>query len=100
MIKLLIVDDEKTIRETIAKLIDWEKLGITLIGSAENGLEALNIILDESPEIVMTDIRMPGLSGLDLIRQIYDLNQDTQFIILSGYESFPDMMSSNMQRKQ
>ena len=38
MIKLLIVDDEKTIRETIAKLIDWEKLGITLIGSAENGL--------------------------------------------------------------
>ncbi len=88
MIKLLIVDDEKTIRETIAKLIDWEKLGITLIGSAENGLEALNIILDESPEIVMTDIRMPGLSGLDLIRQIYDLNQDTQFIILSGYDEF------------
>ena len=88
MIKLLIVDDEKTIRETIAKLIDWEKLGITLIGSAENGLEALNIILDESPEIVMTDIRMPGLSGLDLIRQIHNLNQDTQFIILSGYEEF------------
>lgn len=88
MIKLLIVDDEKTIRETIAKLIDWEKLGITLIGSAENGLEALNMILDESPEIVMTDIRMPGLSGLDLIRQIHVLNQDTQFIILSGYEEF------------
>lgn len=88
MIKLLIVDDEKTIRETIAKLIDWEKLGITLIGSAENGLDALNMILDESPEIVMTDIRMPGLSGLDLIRQIHSLNQDTRFIILSGYEEF------------
>ena len=76
-------------------MIDWEKLGITLIGSAENGLEALNIILDESPEIVMTDIRMPGLSGLDLIRQIYDLNQDTQFIILSGYEEFEIRKGSN-----
>lgn len=88
MIKLLIVDDEKAIRQTIASLIDWKNLGITLIGSAQNGLEALNIILDESPEIVMTDIRMPGLSGLDLIRQIYELNQDTRFIILSGYEEF------------
>lgn len=88
MIKLLIADDEKIIRETISQLIDWEKLGIRLIGTAADGLEALNIIMDESPEIVMTDIRMPGLSGLDLIRQISALNQDTAFIILSGYSEF------------
>lgn len=88
MIKLLIVDDEKIIRETIASLIDWKKLGISLIGCAENGIDALSIILDESPDIVMTDIRMPGLSGLDLIRQIRELNNTTKFIILSGYEEF------------
>lgn len=88
MIKLLIADDEKIIRETISRLIDWEQMGIQLIGTAENGLEALNIILDESPEIVMTDIRMPGLSGLELIQQISSLNQDTEFIILSGYGEF------------
>lgn len=88
MIKLLIADDEKIIRETISRLIDWKKLGITLIGTAENGLDALNMILDESPQIVMTDIRMPGISGLDLIGQIASLNRGTEFIILSGYGEF------------
>lgn len=86
--KLLIADDERIIRESISKIIDWDKLDISLIGTAADGLEALNIIMDESPEIVMTDIRMPGLSGLDLIRQISVLNPDTQFIILSGYSEF------------
>lgn len=88
MIKLLIVDDERIIRETIASLVDWESLGITLIGTAENGIEAYNIILDEYPEIVLTDIKMPGLGGLDLIQRIHEINPDTQFVILSGYGEF------------
>lgn len=88
MIKLLIVDDEKIIRDTISRQINWEELGVVLIGTAANGLEALNIIMDESPEIVMTDIRMPGLSGLELIQRICALNKETEFIILSGYSEF------------
>lgn len=88
MMKLLIVDDERIIRETIASLVDWESLGITLIGTAENGIEAYNIILDEYPEIVLTDIKMPGLGGLDLIQRIHEINPDTQFVILSGYGEF------------
>lgn len=88
MIKLLIVDDERFIRETIAALIDWKALGIELIGSACDGIEAYNIILDEYPDIVMTDIKMPGLSGLELIQKIYNANNDTAFIILSGYDDF------------
>lgn len=88
MIKLLIADDEKIIRESISRIVNWEKLGIALIDTAADGLEALNIIIDESPEIIMTDIRMPGLSGLDLIRQISVLSPDTEFIILSGYSEF------------
>ena len=85
MIKLLIVDDERIIRETIASLIDWDSLGIFLVGTAENGIEAYNRILDDYPDIVLTDIKMPGLSGLDLIQRIKEINPDTQFVILSGY---------------
>ena len=88
MIKLLIVDDERIIRETIASLIDWDSLGIFLIGTAENGIEAYNRILDDYPDIVLTDIKMPGLSGLDLIQRIKEINPDTQFVILSGYGEF------------
>ena len=88
MLKVLIVDDEKIIRETIADLIDWDALSLQLIGTAKDGIEAYNIILDEYPEIVLTDIKMPGLSGLDLIQRIHAVNKDTQFIILSGYGEF------------
>ena len=68
--------------------MNWESLDITLIGTAENGIEAYNIILDEYPEIVLTDIKMPGLGGLDLIQRIQEINPDTQFVILSGYGEF------------
>ncbi len=88
MLKLLIADDEKIIRETISKLIDWKSLGISLMGTAKDGIEAYNMILDEYPDIVLTDIKMPGLSGLELIQKIYAVNKDTQFIILTGYSDF------------
>jgi len=88
MWKLLIADDERTIRETISSLIDWDNLGIKLIGLAQNGVDAYNIIIDESPDIVLTDIKMPGLSGIELIQKIYEINHKTKFIILSGYSDF------------
>ncbi|GEM_PF-48151 len=88
MIKLLIADDEKIIRETISTAIDWNSLGIELIGKAANGIEAYNTILDEYPDIVLTDIKMPGLTGLELIERIKKINHDTEFIILSGYDEF------------
>lgn len=88
MLKLLIADDERITRDTIASIIQWEKLGITLIGSAKNGIDAYNMILDETPDIVMTDIRMPGFSGLELVEAVSKTDLQTQFIILSGYEEF------------
>lgn len=88
MLKLLIADDEKTIRETIRSFIDWESLDIEVVGTAKNGIEAYNMILDLYPDIVLTDIRMPGLSGLELIEKMYEINKDMQFIILSGYNEF------------
>lgn len=88
MLKLIIADDERIIRETIANLIDWNSLGIELIGACCDGIEAYNMILDESPDIVMTDIRMPGLSGLELVERISQTSLNIQFILLSGFGEF------------
>ncbi|MGN0373132.1 MAG: response regulator, partial [Enterocloster sp.] len=88
MLKLLIADDERIIRETISTIIDWKKYDIEVTGLCSNGIEAYDMILDESPDIVLTDIRMPGMSGLELIKKISQTDLHTQFIILSGYGEF------------
>ena len=88
MLKLIIADDERIIRETISHLIDWNSIGIELTGVCKDGIEAYNMILDESPDIVLTDIKMPGLSGLELVQKISQTDLDTQFILLSGYGEF------------
>lgn len=82
MLRLIIVDDEKIIRESICSLIDWESLGIEVVGVCKNGLEAYDAILDSYPDIVLTDIKMPGLSGLELIEKLNDTREHIQFIIL------------------
>ncbi len=88
MIKLLIADDEKIIRETIYSIIDWNLLGIEVVGLCQNGHEAYSMIIDYSPDIVLTDIKMPGMDGLELIEKVYESDKNTQFIILSGYGEF------------
>ena len=88
MLKLVIADDERVIRETISRLIDWQSMGIELVGLCRDGIEAYNMILDESPDIVLTDIRMPGLTGLELVKEISQTDRQLQFIILSGYGEF------------
>ena len=88
MLKMIIADDERVIRESISRLIDWEKLGVELTGLCRNGLEAYDMIIDEDPDIVLTDIRMPGMDGLELIRKVSLMDLDTRFILLSGYGEF------------
>ncbi len=88
MLKLLLVDDEEIIRNTIASSVDWESYGISLIGTCPDGVEAYHTILDEIPDIVMTDIRMPGISGLELVERIAKTDLNVHFIILSGYGEF------------
>jgi two-component system response regulator YesN len=88
MYKVLLVDDESIIIESISKLIDWGKYDLELVGAARNGLEAYKLIKLHKPHIVITDIKMPGMDGLDLMRKVKEDMPNTVFIILSGYGEF------------
>lgn len=88
MFKLIIADDERTIRESIFASVNWNDLDMQVVGLAMNGSEAYAMVLDELPDIVLTDIRMPGLSGLELIAQIASAMPQVVFVVLSGYDDF------------
>lgn len=88
MIKVLIADDEKRICELIQILGDWKGHGMELSGTAENGPAALEKIAMSPPDILITDIRMPGLTGLELIREAKKLSPALKTVIISGYADF------------
>ncbi|MGM0884122.1 MAG: response regulator transcription factor [Bacillota bacterium] len=88
MYKLLVVDDEKWVRQGLSLTIDWMAEGIELIGEAEDGEEALQRILTDSPDIIITDIKMPRMDGLDLIKALRHQQNKACVIIISGYNDF------------
>lgn len=88
MYKLLLVDDESIIREGIQAMIDWESLNITLTAACGDALSALNSMMDDMPDILLTDMRMPGVDGLGLIERAMSLHPQLQTVILSGYNEF------------
>lgn len=86
--RVLIVEDEFRIGLLIKKLIKWDEIGLECIGLADNGETALNIIENEDPDIVITDIRMPKVNGLELISTAKQKNGNIRFIIITGYKEF------------
>lgn len=86
--KLLIVDDEILSLKLMEKIVDWDSLGIELIGMAQDGVEALKIFKKNDPQILITDIKMPRMDGLELIDHIRQINRQTKIIILSAYSEF------------
>lgn len=88
MKKVLIVDDEDAIRTGLQYVIDWEEYGYQVIGTASNGEEGLEKLLTYTPDLVITDIRMPGLDGLEMIRRAKSNNLQFHGIVLSGYSDF------------
>lgn len=85
---VFLVDDDHFIRKGIRSLIDWEKCGFEVCAEADNGEDALEYIQTEKPDLVLTDIRMPVLDGLELIKRSVESDLVSNFIIISGYSDF------------
>ncbi|MCM3110916.1 response regulator transcription factor [Lederbergia lenta] len=86
---VLIVDDEEFVRLGLKSLIDWKACGFQISYEADNGEDALTIIQNQKPDVVITDIRMPVLSGLELIEKVVnEIDSSPKFIIISGYDDF------------
>lgn len=88
MYKVLLADDERIIREGMARSIRWERYGTVLQGVSANGHEAYEMITADPPDIVIADIRMPVMDGLELLRRVKAGYPEMEFIILSGYGEF------------
>lgn len=88
MYKVLLVDDEVLILNGLKNLIQWQQLKLVIEDTALNGEEAFEKFINNPVDIIITDITMPKLNGLQLIRKIKEVNSETKFIILSGYDDF------------
>ncbi|WP_163539492.1 response regulator transcription factor [Gracilibacillus sp. YIM 98692] len=86
--KVLIVDDEMLIRQGIINYIEWESEGYKIIGEASNGEEAIHLMETYQPQIMITDIVMPGMDGIELVKYVKDEYPDTEIIVLSSFEDF------------
>ncbi|CAM3102696.1 response regulator [Paenibacillus sediminis] len=86
--RALIVDDEKHVRDAIRLLVDWDKHGIDEVLEAEDGIKAAEIVIESSPQIIMTDMRMPGQDGAQLLKWLHTNAPDSKVIVISGYDNF------------
>ena len=87
MIRVIIAEDEEILRQGLVKVLPWEECGCEVVGDAGNALEAIRLAERFHPEIVVTDIRMPGMNGLDMIARIRDVCP-CEAVVLSGYDEF------------
>jgi len=88
MYRLMIVEDEKWEREGLQDFLDWENLGIKVTGCASNGIEGKKLAEEIQPHIIITDIKMPLMDGIQMSREIRSFLPETYIIILSGYDEF------------
>lgn len=87
-LRMIIADDERRICALIRGLLDWESLGIKIIGETYSGTSVLQMIEELRPDIVITDICMPGLNGLDMIHRVQEAGIPCEFILISGHKNF------------
>lgn len=85
---VVVADDEDELREAVCTMIPWQELGFRLVGSASNGLDALQMVEELQPDLLLTDIRMPFISGIELARQVREVRPATNIAFLSGYDDF------------
>lgn len=88
MYTIVVADDEEELRRAIIRRINWEEIGFQVVGEAENGVEALEMVSEKEPDLLLTDIRMPFISGVELARQVREIRPATQIAFLSGFDDF------------
>jgi len=88
MYRVLVVDDEPYVRKGITNAIKWKNLGLELVGEAEDGMEALDLIPQLNPDIVVTDMRMPDMDGIGLLKEINAKFQNIKVVVISAYSDF------------
>lgn len=86
--KVMLVDDERLILEGLQAIIDWDDLGLEIACTASNGQEAVEKFKENPVDIVVTDINMPKVTGLELLKALKSINDDVKFVVLSGYDEF------------
>lgn len=86
--KVLIVDDESFVRRSLSEMLGSANHNFSIIGSVENGLEAIQLLKEQAIDLVISDIRMPGMDGLELSKHIHECYPDTETILLTGYQDF------------
>ena len=85
---VLVVEDESDQRRALIETVRWADAGFTVVGEAENGVEALELVDTLEPDLILTDIMMPMIDGLQLAAQVRQLRPATQIVILSAYDRF------------
>nr|WP_325211785.1 response regulator [uncultured Oscillibacter sp.] len=88
MLKVLVVEDEEMIRKGIVLAVDWAALDCVVVGEAANGLEALDAVERLDPSLIITDLKMPQMDGIEMLRQLRERGNNAYVIILTAYDSF------------
>lgn len=94
MLGVLIVEDETIIRKGIEKMIDWKSMGIQMVKSASNPRHAFSVCSDFIPDIIISDIRMPGMNGIEFCTQFRKVFPECQIIFISGYSDKEYLMAA------
>lgn len=87
-LKVLLVDDEITILEGFRELFDWESWGCELVGEAMDGVSAIHMADTKEPDLVIIDINLPILNGIEVVKTLQRRHARMQFVIVSGYDDF------------
>lgn len=88
MINIMLVDDEVLALDYLKNMVEWEKYGYHIVGCANSGKKALELYDKTTPEIVISDIRMPAMDGLEMTKRLKKKNKDVVVILLSAYKDF------------